>query len=332
LRRLCGGWAFVRGRRLVAGGLIGLAVAALLAVLVWVPADFTVEARSGPSCRGGPTRHVWVPADFTVEARGELQPVERRDVFAPLDGVVREVRAKHGARVSANQVLVVLSTPDLDLEFKRVGGELQTARKQLAAVETEQLQNRREDDVQRRRVTELTAEQEELRERVASLEAQHAILLRQQAELEVRSPLAGEVLTWNVEHLLTARPVVRGQILLTVANLEGAWALELRIPDRRTSPVLQAQRTSAEPVNVSYTLATNPRRVLQGQLARLGQRTEITETQDAVVFGTVRIDPREVPERVPGAGVVAKVYCGQRAVGYVWLHDLLDTLWSWLFF
>jgi multidrug efflux pump subunit AcrA (membrane-fusion protein) len=308
LRRLRGGGALGPGRRLVAGGLIGLAAAALLAVLVGVPAD------------------------FTVEARGELQPTERREIFAPSDGVVRELRIKHGARVAANQVLLVLRRPELDLEFKRVGGELQTARKQLAAVETEQLQNRREDEAQRRRVTELTAQQEELRELLASLEAQYAILLRQQAELEVRSPLAGEVLTWNAEQLLAARPVARGQALLTVANLAGPWTLELRIPDRRASPVLQAQRTSDEPLQVSYTLATNPRRVRQGQLTRVGLRTEITETQDVVVLGTVRIDPAEVPERVPGAGVVAKVHCGPRAIGYVWLHDLIDTLWSWLFF
>ena len=206
LRRLRGVVELARGRRLAAAALIGLAVAALVALLILVPAD------------------------FTVEARGELQPCDTRDIFAPDEGVVRELRVASGQQVAADQVLLVLRKPELDLEFKRVGGELQTARQKLAAVETEQLQNRREDEGQRRRATELTAQQEELRAVIASLESQYAILQRQQAELEIRSPLAGELLTWSAEQLLASRPVVRGQVLLTVADLSGPWGLELSFP------------------------------------------------------------------------------------------------------
>ena len=296
-----GGWP-------LAAGLALLAIAGLVAVLVLVPAD------------------------FTVDARGELQPLQTHDVFAPADGVVRELRAESGAKVEANQVLLALRRPELDLEFKRVWGELQTARKKLAAVETEQLQNRREDEAQRKRSTELTAQQEELRELIGSLEAQYAILQRQQAELEVRSPIAGELLTWSAEELLQSRPVARGQVLLTVANLDGPWGLELRIPDRRMLHVLEARRQAARPLDVSFTLATSPGQVLRGSLDRVGMRTELTESEGAVVLATVRIDRDEVPELVPGAGVVARVHCGRRAIGYVWLHDLIDAIRSWFLF
>jgi multidrug efflux pump subunit AcrA (membrane-fusion protein) len=308
LRRLRGVVELARGRRLAAAALIGLAVAALVAVLILVPAD------------------------FTVEARGELQPCDTRDIFAPDEGVVRELRVASGQQVAADQVLLVLRKPELDLEFKRVGGELQTARQKLAAVETEQLQNRREDEGQRRRATELTAQQEELRAVIASLESQYAILQRQQAELEVRSPLAGELLTWSAEQLLASRPVARGQVLLTVADLSGPWGLELRIPDRRLWHVLQARRQTSDPLAVSFSLATNPGQVLSGTLDRVGQRTEMAETEGAVVLATARIDPAEMPELVPGAGVVARVHCGRRAIGYVWLHDLIDAVRSWFLF
>jgi multidrug efflux pump subunit AcrA (membrane-fusion protein) len=308
LRRLRGVVELARGRRLAAAALIGLAVAALVALLILVPAD------------------------FTVEARGELQPCDTRDIFAPDEGVVRELRVASGQQVAADQVLLVLRKPELDLEFKRVGGELQTARQKLAAVETEQLQNRREDEGQRRRATELTAQQEELRAVIASLESQYAILQRQQAELEIRSPLAGELLTWSAEQLLASRPVVRGQVLLTVADLSGPWGLELRIPDRRLWHVLQARRQTSDPLAVSFSLATNPGQVLSGTLDRVGQRTEMAETEGAVVLATARIDPAEMPELVPGAGVVARVHCGRRAIGYVWLHDLIDAVRSWFLF
>ncbi len=275
---------------------------------------------------------VFVPADFTIEARGELQPALTREVFAPADGAIREVRATTGQQVAADQVLVVLRNPELDLEFKRVWGELQTAEKQLVAVQTEQLQNRHEDDAQRKRATELTAREEELREVQASLRSQYSILRQQQAELEVRSPIAGELLTWSVEKLLAGRPVTRGQVLMTMADLSGPWHLELRIPDRRMLAVLSAQRRSTQPLEVSFTLASAPGHALTGTLDRVGNRTELSETEGAVVLATVGVDREKIPERVPGAGVVARVNCGRRSIGYVLLHDLIDAVRTWFFF
>ncbi len=66
---------------------------------------------------------VLVPADFNVEALGTLQPVMRRDVFAPRSGLVEEVLIAHGADVAAGQPLVRLHDPLLELELKRVDGE-----------------------------------------------------------------------------------------------------------------------------------------------------------------------------------------------------------------
>ena len=140
--------------------------------------------------------------DFGIEARGELQPIGIRDVFAPADGVVGELRVSHGQQVAGGEILAVLRRSELDLEFKRVWGELQTARKRLAAIEAERIQGRREADDQRLRYGQLTAQQEEVREQIAGLESQYAILEQQQAELEVRSPTDGEVLTWNPQQLL----------------------------------------------------------------------------------------------------------------------------------
>ena len=77
-----------------------------------------------------------IPADFKVEARGELQPVVRREIFAPADGVISGVRVKHGQRVAQGEVLLTLTQSQLDLEMARVKGELQTAEKRLAATQS----------------------------------------------------------------------------------------------------------------------------------------------------------------------------------------------------
>ncbi|MFH1924404.1 MAG: GAF domain-containing protein [Planctomycetota bacterium] len=74
-----------------------------------------------------------VPADFRIEVPGELQPVVRREIFAPYDGIVSEVAVEHGARVRRGETLVEIRRAELDFELKRVRGELQTAGKRLVA-------------------------------------------------------------------------------------------------------------------------------------------------------------------------------------------------------
>ncbi|MGO9115675.1 MAG: efflux RND transporter periplasmic adaptor subunit [Thermoguttaceae bacterium] len=272
-----------------------------------------------------------VPAELRIEARGELQPRQMADVFALTDGVVGDLRAEHGQHVAANQVLAELRRPQLDLEFKQVWGELQTARQRLASAEAEILQLHNETDEQRRRHSQLIAQQEELQELIRNLEEQHAILKKKQSELQVRSPMDGDVLTWDVQQLLQDRPVDRGQALLTVGNLGGPWKLDLRIPDRQIAHVLAAQREAGRALDVTYRLDTRPGVILHGTVEQIGLRSETAGSDEAYVPATVDIQRETVPELVPGANVKALICCGRRPVGYVWFHDLLDTLRTWFY-
>ena len=273
-----------------------------------------------------------IPAEFRVEARGELQPVRMRDVFAPVEGVVRELYVGHRQAVSADEVLAELRCVEWELQARQVWGELETARARFSAVEAERMRNLRETADQRQRARVLTAEREELREQIASLESQQAILERQQAELVVRSPLAGEVLTWDPGPLLEARPVSRGQVLLSIGDLDGPWQLELRIPDRRVAHVLAAQQRGGSQLPVAFRLASDPARTHHGRLAEVGLRTEWDEREGPFVLATVALVREQLPQRVPGATVTAKIHCGRRALGYVWFHDLWDALRRWLLF
>jgi multidrug efflux pump subunit AcrA (membrane-fusion protein) len=199
-------------------------------------------------------------------------------------------------------------------------------------VEAERLQTGRETDEDRRRHSQLTAEAEELEALAASLEEQYQILQEQRARLEVRSPIEGEVLTWDLKKRLEARPVTRGQILTTVADLDGPWRLELRVPDRRIGHVLAAQAEVGERLAVSFVLATDPSRRFRGEVRELGTRAEVDESGEAFVLATVDIDRDRVPNLVPGATVVSKIQCGRRPIGYVWLHDVIDAVRLWILF
>ena len=276
---------------------------------------------------------VLAPADFTIQGRGELQPVRRRDVFAPSDGVVREVLARTGDHVSAfdpqrpdNQVLAILRNPDLDFELRRVSGEIQTAEKRLAAVKASRLANQLTGPDARRQYEQLTAEQEELSATLESLRAVYKILGQQQAELTIGSPIDGEVLTWDVEQLLDARPVRRGQVLMTIADLDGPWELQLRVPDDQVGHVLDARRRMNDDLKVDFFLSTQPGSVYQGIIDKTALAAEPDEKDGAFVLVRVRFDRGQLPRLRPGATVVARIHCGRRSIGYVWLHDLWDAI------
>ena len=113
-----------------------------------------------------------MPADFRVEARGELQPEMRRDVFAPADGVVQQVYVDHAQTVAAGDLLLEMRQTELDFEFARVLGELQTAGKQLEGIQATRLSHQRAEETEDRNEDQLTAEEEELKKRVAGLEEQ----------------------------------------------------------------------------------------------------------------------------------------------------------------
>ncbi len=274
---------------------------------------------------------IFVPADLQIAARGELQPRRMQDVFARTDGLVTEIQAQHGQHVAADQLLAVLRHPQLDLEFKQVLGELQTSRKRLSSLEAERVQTPRDTDEQRRQVSLLAAQGEELREMIRGLEAQYGILQQKQKDLEVRSPMSGEILTWNIQQLLAARPVDRGQALMTVGDLSGPWQLDLHVPDRQIAHVLAAQRTLGRTLEVSYVLGTAPAVMLRGTVREVAMRTEVPEGDVAYVQVFVDVDRTELPELVPGASVLANIACGRRSLGYVWLHDFVNAVRTALF-
>jgi hypothetical protein len=47
---------------------------------------------------------------------------------------------------------------------------------------------------------------------------------------------------------------------------------------------------------------------------------------------TALLDEPPAVESLAGASVSARIQCGQRSLGYVWLHDLIDAVRSKLLF
>lgn len=271
-----------------------------------------------------------VPADVRLRARGELQPALRHDVFAPRDGVVTAVITSHGARVKEGDKLLEMRSPELDLELQRAAGELETTRKKLAATQSERLQMKPGDAEARVRQRRLTADEEQLHKQVAAQEERLAMLQEQQAQLTVKSPVSGEVVTWDLEQQLAARPLRRGDALLTVAQVEGAWRLELKLPGRRAGRLLAARESGAKDQQVSFRLATSPGQSFVGTVQEVAPRVEIDESGDSYLLVTVNCEGAKIPQRVPGATALARIDCGRGSLGESLFHEFLDAARLWL--
>jgi multidrug efflux pump subunit AcrA (membrane-fusion protein) len=273
-----------------------------------------------------------IPAEFKVAADGKLQPVERREVFAPLDGRVVQLAVRHGDHVAAGAKLLELASPELDVEIQQLQGEYETTRKRYSVVESTLLQSKASKDRDNDDAARLAAEQEELAKLLESQEKKLQLLQREREHLIVRSPIEGEVVTWEIEQLLRDRPVQRGQALLTVANLEGRWSADIEVPDKRIGYVLDAQSGAGQPLRASFHLASNAGRVFRGTVQELAARTDINGDRRPVVNVQLDFDHSALPELRPGATVHAKIACGRKSLGYVWLHDVVEAVRGWWLF
>jgi multidrug efflux pump subunit AcrA (membrane-fusion protein) len=282
---------------------------------------------------------VFIPANFMVESPGTLEPVVRRDVFAPRSGLVDEVLVAHGAEVAAGQPLVRLRDPQLELERKRVEGELETTQRQIDAVRAirsnRQIRGTKPVDAYR-----LSAEERELEQRLANLRRELDLLDRERDALLVTSPIAGRVLSWDLNHRLAARPVERGEVLVTVSDLSADWRLELAVPDDRIGYVLSAQQALRPDLPVTFRLSSDDGGEHHGRIAEISRTADVRSEEPAPrpkVLVTVALDDLNSSQTArqglrPGVSARARIDCGRRPAGYVWLHDIWDAAMEWLWF
>ncbi|REK23506.1 MAG: efflux RND transporter periplasmic adaptor subunit [Planctomycetota bacterium] len=282
-----------------------------------------------------------VPGSFKLTADGTLQPSERRDVFVPESGVVTEVFVEHGEMVAEGDPLVQLENSELRRQVLEYRGQLAETNKELLRI-TRQMQD--EGMVDRVRRKELAGQRMAFEARRESLEGQIALVEDREKQLLVTSPISGVVVTWEVKNRLKTRPVDRGQILMTIANPDGEWELEVLMPDGDMGHVvdqLEEQRADGKEavLDVGYVLATDPSRTYDGYLALadIQQSAEVHNEQGNSVQLRVAMhkDPDEQPPvqyRRPGATVKAKVYCGRASLAYCWFHDLIDAFRTYILF
>jgi multidrug efflux pump subunit AcrA (membrane-fusion protein) len=181
-------------------------------------------------------------------------------------------------------------------------------------------------------------ERRELEQKLANSRHERELLQHERDQLVVTSPIAGRVLTWDVGHQLLARPVERGEALITVADLSADWQLELDVPDDRIGYVLSAQSETKSDLPVRFRLSSEERAEHVGKIAEICQTANVepskTSRPKPTILTKVAFDTPELMKAVggelrPGVSARAQIECGQRPLGYVWLHDIWDAAIQW---
>jgi len=267
-----------------------------------------------------------VPADFDVAARGKLQPAQRREIFAPLDGLVARVPVEHGQVVEAGCVLAELSNTDLDLQLAALLGRQTTNQERLTSLMRALLDNKggaaRLSSTEENR---LTGERLQLEQESQNIERELALLRDKQRQLTIVAPQRGQVVTWKVRDLLLSRPVARGQGLLTLANPDGPWELELNLPERRLMHV-QRVRGNSQAVPVSFVLSSHPGQTFHGEVVEIEQAAEVRGDEGNTVLVRVAVKKEELPPLHDQTTVTAKLNCGRTSIGYAWFCDVIETV------
>jgi hypothetical protein len=271
-----------------------------------------------------------VPADFQPKSNGALQPVEKKDIFVPVDGDVIAVHVSDQDLVKEGAILVELRNSDLELQYQDVAGQI-TAKETVYRFKMRALN----DDTSLKEVERirLRGETEELEQQLITLSKEFELLKTKRDKLKIRSPIDGEVMmSWDVQKTLLRRPVTTGQVLMSVADPGSDWELELYMRESRSGHVRRANadknlrgKYPGAGERVLYVLKTDPGNERQGTIREIAEGTEVHPEEGVIVKMKVDIVREDIGNPHPGATVTAKVYCGRKPLGYVWFHEA----WEW---
>lgn len=271
---------------------------------------------------------ILIPWDYRIEADGLLLPADKREVFVPMDGEVREVLVTSGQKVAKGDLLARLENRELETDLVTVTTQLDEKKKLHRALQfqiDQALKSGRRDDELR-----LFGQMEEAREQIFGLSRQLDILTDRKAKLEVRAPVDGTVATFQVDQLLLHRPVQRGEVLLSIMNEAGPWQLELKVEEARLGHLVRAQEKAQGPLPIEFVLVMKPEQHYEATLKDVATRATLNEEQQLVVRSIADLNVDLGDQRRIGAEVRARIACGTKPVGYVLFGDVIEFIERYL--
>ena len=283
-----------------------------------------------------------IPMDFDLQGNGKLKPTVERQVFAHADGEVEQVFVKHSDEVKKDQTLVKLKNNELEQQIQTTRGQRDQFAQQAYGHKRQLDSLTSLTDAERIR---LQQDYNQADQEASNRDAELRLLEERKAKLQRLSPIDGLVTTWDVEKVLNARPVVTGQVLMTISDPSGPWEVEVMMPEKRmryldgafkNERVCKTDENGQRYLDVEIILMTKPDTKHYGKLYEpaVGQRAELDPEDGAVV--RLRCVPNDKAmleiSRRSGAVVMADVKCGKRSVAFVCFYEVIEWIRANLLF
>lgn len=271
--------------------------------------------------------------DFVIVCKGTLEPVLRRDVFAGVDGRVERISdaAEGNSMVRKGDLLVKMEDTTIRIQLAKARGEIEQTWEQARGLDRD-IHALDKDASRTNDRARLMASRMEADTKLIGLKKELETWKDKEEQLNVLSPMDGQVVTWDLDQLRT-HPVKRGDVLMRIVNPDGPWRLELHMPENQMGYIAKAQNELGKNLPVQYILATEPSVNRYGTLQEVERIAEVRgEEGNTVLMKVGDIGELEGSLRRPGATVSAKVYCGRCSLGFYLLHDPIAFLQSRVFF
>ncbi|MBC7817109.1 MAG: HlyD family efflux transporter periplasmic adaptor subunit [Planctomycetaceae bacterium] len=243
------------------------------------------------------------PVPYRISCRCVIEPMQRRFVVAPHQGLIETSFVQPGDTVRAGQSLA------------RMDGR--EVRWELAGLEADRRQAQQQRDCSLARGD--LSKSELARLEVEQLDAKLELLRRRESLLELTAPLDGIVLSGSIDKLSSA-PVETGHVLFEIAPLD-QLRVEVAAPaaDYRHIVVgdaveLRFDGRLSEPIN--------------GKLSRIRPRSEIRDSAD--VFVTEVELPNADDALRPGQRGSAIIFGPRYPLAWNLFHKAFDRVRGWL--
>lgn len=243
-----------------------------------------------------------IPLPYRVACDCSVQPVQRRFVTAPYDGILERAEVKAGDVVTAGQLLATMDGANLRSELAGLKAELAAA------------QQRRDSALAVGEVAQSQIARSEMKRHLARVE----IILHQLTDLEIRSPIDGIVVNGDLEKVQGAA-LEMGQTVFEVAPLENMLA-EIEIDEAEIQYV-------AADMPVKIKLNAFPFRSWTGTVKRIHPGTELIDG-DSVFVAEVELPNEELQLR-PGMKGAAKIRANWATLGWSLFHRPWESVRYW---
>ena len=277
----------------------------------------------------GVTALVTVPIELRLSSDGELLCESRRTVFAAEDGIVREILVRHGDTLDAGQKVLVLDNLELTARHRELSGQLLQTRERQRSLEASRSGQRL---TEREQLT-LQTGLGEAAVAITHLELQLQRMQERIDRLVVLAPETGVVTSWNLDQTLLHRPVRQGDALFQQIDPSGRWTIELNIVEDRSGYVARrmSELAEGEKLTVDFVLATDPEARFIGTVRELASRTDLTAAGH-IVRAIIDLDPAKPPPLRDGTEVNARLNCGPRPIGFVLFRELIEVVYTYLWY